>query len=528
MTRTFKQHAAFSLVVTTLALALGGCFGYLFGCAMVIHTTRNALEEYALRIQGLVSSFVNESYQLLLTANASPYPYCSDAELAYFRSLIFRAEYVHDLGRMRENQINCSAIMGRLAQPKSVSPADIVNPDGTRTHRNLPPSETDALQSNGVQLGNSYIVFSNYRYSHLGSTSIHYIRTSPNLRTGQIGVLRGKAINLDQQVLTQNGDFWRNGVLYATRCSTQKPSCTVTYISLREALQNNRFLIRTCAFAGGLAGLLFGLFCSTIYRRSKGLERQLRRAIHKNDVQIVYQPIVDLSSGKTVEAEALARWTDEDGFSISPETFIRIAEEHGFIGEFTEMVVRQVLRDFGEFLPDHPDFRININVAAADLADAKFLPMLANSLRQAGVSPSNLAIEVTESSTARVQIARETIHLLREAGHSVQIDDFGTGYSSLAYLHDLAVDAIKIDRVFTQAIGTESVTVGILPQILAMAKILNLQVIAEGIETVDQAGYFAGSEIPVLGQGWLFGRPVAAQAFLEQLAQASNKVPVAQ
>jgi sensor c-di-GMP phosphodiesterase-like protein len=98
-------------------------------------------------------------------------------------------------------------------------------------------------------------------------------------------------------------------------------------------------------------------------------------------------------------------------------------------------------------------------------------------------------------------------------GHSVYIDDFGTGYSSLAYLHDLSVDGIKIDRAFTKAIGTEAVTVSIIPQILAMAGALKLQVTVEGIETEEQADYFAGSERRLLAQGWYFGRPLPAAEF---------------
>ena len=116
-------------------------------------------------------------------------------------------------------------------------------------------------------------------------------------------------------------------------------------------------------------------------------------------------------------------------------------------------------------------------------------------------------------------MAIETIHRLRLRGHSVHIDDFGTGYSSLSYLQDLSVDAIKIDRSFTQSIGTGAVTMAILPQILAMAEALDLHVIAEGIETVEQAGYFATAKQPVLAQGWLFGRPVPAKRFYRALAE---------
>jgi sensor c-di-GMP phosphodiesterase-like protein len=135
-----------------------------------------------------------------------------------------------------------------------------------------------------------------------------------------------------------------------------------------------------------------------------------------------------------------------------------------------------------------------------------------------------VAIEITESSTVRRGAAIETIRILRENGHSVHIDDFGTGYSSLSYLQDLSVDAIKIDRSFTQAVGTESVVVAILPQILAMAEALKLEVIVEGVETTEQANYFASFAQPLFVQGWLFGRPVPPGEFQGLLAKNISKM----
>jgi sensor c-di-GMP phosphodiesterase-like protein len=149
--------------------------------------------------------------------------------------------------------------------------------------------------------------------------------------------------------------------------------------------------------------------------------------------------------------------------------------------------------------------------------------MLERALKQAEVPAESLIIEITESSTARHEVAIAAILRLRERGHSVHIDDFGTGYSSLSYLHELSVDAIKIDRSFTRTIGTEAVTAGILPQILAMAGALHLQVIVEGIETSQQAEYFATMAQPILGQGWLYGRAVAAEEFHRLLAEDVNR-----
>jgi len=225
------------------------------------------------------------------------------------------------------------------------------------------------------------------------------------------------------------------------------------------------------------------------------------------------------SDMKGTKAEALARWTDEEGNVVSPDVFIRIAEDHGFVGEITRQVVKRALRDFAETLRQHPDFHISVNATAMDLCDPEFLSMLDGSLKQAKVQPKSLAIEITESSTASREEAMETIRNLRARGHSIHIDDFGTGYSNLSYLLYISVDTIKIDQAFTKVIGTDAVSAAILPQILAMAKSLGLEVIVEGIETEQQKNYFFQPTLHMYGQGWLFGRPVPAEEFHILLAE---------
>jgi len=154
------------------------------------------------------------------------------------------------------------------------------------------------------------------------------------------------------------------------------------------------------------------------------------------------------------------------------------------------------------------DFRATLNIASQDLTDPGFFAHLEGCLASAGVDPSCIGLELTERSTADQRLAVEGLAQLKSAGHVVYIDDFGTGYSSLAYLHRLDVDAIKIDQTFTQTVGTGAVTASVVPQILEMAARLGLQVVVEGIETAEQAEYFRAAGRGILGQGWLFGKPV--------------------
>jgi sensor c-di-GMP phosphodiesterase-like protein len=271
----------------------------------------------------------------------------------------------------------------------------------------------------------------------------------------------------------------------------------------------------------GLAGGVLGFFVTLAYCRNRTREQELNRAVRRDELCLAYQPVVDLASGRVVGAEALARWTDEDGLSVGPDVFVALAEKEGFAGKITRLVLRHVLRDLSSLLRADPSFQVSVNVTAWDLAETGFVSMVQAMLAQAGVRPESVTIEITETSTARNERAIETIRQLRAAGHQVHIDDFGTGYSSLAYLQDLSVDAIKIDKVFTQAIGTGSVTVSILPQILAMVDALNLEIVVEGIESEEQAQYFAAADNRdkrIRGQGWLYGKPTPVGEFLKMLA----------
>jgi sensor c-di-GMP phosphodiesterase-like protein len=398
---------------------------------------------------------------------------------------------------------------------------DFSRHDGSKVYRNLSPFRVDDQTVITVQLGDSFVVYNPYSLKTLVPPPMHYSVAAIDgpIQKPSAGGFRGE----QAPDLTTEGIPLAENSLSATRCSNEYATCMTTFISTSDALRSNRAYFTAFVLLGGFSGGLFGLLCRLIYSRNKSVEQQLLRAIRADELSVVYQPIVDLASGRIVEAEALVRWTDEYKHAVSPDVFVKVAEERGFVGEITKLVVRHVMRDFGGTLRARPSFKINVNIAAPDLADPAFLPMLEHTLEDAEIPARSLGIEITESYTARQQVAKDTIMRLRQKGHFVHIDDFGTGYSSLAYLHDLSVDSIKIDKAFTQAIGTEAVTVSILPQILTMAETLKLQVVVEGIETKAQAAYFAASNQKIHAQGWLYGRPVPARVFLQLLDEDETK-----
>jgi sensor c-di-GMP phosphodiesterase-like protein len=521
-----KCRACVAAIAILLAAAGGATGGYLLGRVHARHMAEASLANSAAKLEGMLDSFLHESNSLLNTLNTSGTPTCSQAEIAWFRKLIYHSTYLRDAGRMHGGRMECSADFGAVGLPRTSFHPNSSTSDGFNIYANLPPYASGKWPVFLLQKGDSYVVedpgferqweaiYKDYDVFFPSGPAHRWLR--PNGRNSHI---RGAIVSRDWQGLL--GD-----TVYATRCSAATHSCTVAYGSYAAALYADRFQLVLFAALGALSSVLIVLAYLFVYQHSRSMSQQLRRAIRRDKLRMVYQPIVDLATRRIVEIEALARWTDEDGFAVRPDIFVRIAEERGFVGELTELVVRHALRDFGQLLRRDPGFRLNINVTASDLVDDGFLPMLERSLQSEGVAAPSLVIEVTESSTARRLAAIHTIHQLRRRGHSVQIDDFGTGYSSLAYLKDLAVDAIKIDKAFTQAIGTEAVIGHILPQILAMAESLDLMVIVEGIETEEQARYFAGSQRPLLGQGWLFGRPVRADELNAMLA--ADEIPAAQ
>ncbi len=484
--------------------ALGIVAGFALGILLAVPLAELHLERYLSRVAAQEAASVREAHSLLSTLQQSSYAACSDAELASFRELVFRSEYIKDAGRMHAGAIDCSATAGRPSHPIGPFQSATTSQDGVITYANLVPARDPSLKRAGFQLGSAFVVLNPNLPLLEGSLPVH-LAIQPN-DAASAGPVTGDRVIRD------------GNSLVATHCSAAVLNCVAASLSVSDARRGEFGAVAGTAGLGCIAGTLIGFFLSAFRRRHRSMEQQLRRSIEKNELKVAYQPIVNLVDGKIIGAEALARWNDRDGTPVSPDLFIKIAEQHGFVGSLTSLVFRRALSEFREVLTKIPDFRLDINVTAADLADPAFLPMLDAAVDQNKVPPSSVVIEVTESSTANQEVAMESIRSLRRRGHSIYIDDFGTGYSSLSYLLYLQIDRIKIDKSFTRTIGTNAPTLAIIPGIMDMVRSLNLGVVVEGIETEQQALYFTVNDQTIHGQGFLYGEPMPAEDFLQLMA----------
>lgn len=254
------------------------------------------------------------------------------------------------------------------------------------------------------------------------------------------------------------------------------------------------------------------------------LEESLRTALAKEQFQLVYQPQVDLTSGQICGAEALIRWHHPELGLVSPADFIPIAEETGQIIEIGEWVFATACAQARQWLDAGlPACRMSINLSSIQFKRSALVATVQQLIQQTGLAPEHIELELTESAVM-TDVEQNILRLkqLKAMGVKIAIDDFGTGYSSLNYLKKFPIDTLKIDRSFVVDVATDKDDEAIVKAIMALAATLNLDVIAEGVETKEQLTVLQQYGCPLI-QGYLFSRPLPADEFAALLANGLSE-----
>ena len=248
------------------------------------------------------------------------------------------------------------------------------------------------------------------------------------------------------------------------------------------------------------------------------LHNRLRGAIGRDEFRLVYQPQINLRTGRVFGAEALLRWLPQDGTAVGPDRFIPVAEESGLILPIGEWVIHEAFQQARRWQDAGTPLQVSINVSGLQIYRADLAATLAAVQRDTGVPPGLIEIELTESTLMEdVQAVSEVLRALKRTGYSLAIDDFGTGYSSLAYLKRFPLDKLKIDRSFVTELCSNPEDQAIARAVIQIARSLKLRVIAEGVETTEQMMLLRRHGCHE-GQGYLFGRPMPANELRPMLA----------
>ncbi|WP_461482632.1 putative bifunctional diguanylate cyclase/phosphodiesterase [Porticoccus sp.] len=264
---------------------------------------------------------------------------------------------------------------------------------------------------------------------------------------------------------------------------------------------------------GRACWVLFDQQMDAMIKRGRQLQAELKAAIAEDKLELYYQPIVAAGDHQLCGFESLARWRRENGEWVSPLEFIALAEESGMIADIGLWGIETACRQIGLWNRSHAgvEYYISVNIASDSFGDERFARCISDCFQRHGVRRGQLKLELTE----RILLGDtdnmlDKLHKLIELGCEVMIDDFGTGYSSLSYLHLLPVGAMKIDRSFVQNLNQSNSSLSVVRTIIALARSLGLGIVAEGVETGEQAGQLAALGAAQL-QGYFFGRPVAAE-----------------
>lgn len=445
---------------------------------------------------------------------------CSNSDLKKLKTIKETYFFLEDLGRINKRKIACTIKNGKTSSLTELSTPDYESEDGfqyrnsqTNLFFDAEYTPTIRYRSTIATVSSTYLYMSKYGQSDIDAIGgITYTKTSTDNHF--IYGYFGKVLPNDiESTITHENSLKKlllfpDAIITKKKCSNEYNLC-VTVIDNKPGFYGLTLKYKIISlFITFLFSLITGILFENYRSGPNAFIRKLKKEIKKDNIYPVYQPQLKMSNKKITGVESLARWDDPETGMISPEVFITIAENSGLIEELTKKLVIHIFDDLHVLLESDKEFTVSINVSSELLTSDTFIEFLNKITSTYKFSRNQIILEITE----RTELEKEEMSLfskkIKENEYLVSIDDFGTGLSNLSWLSTIEPDEIKIDKMFTHAIGIESVNCITLEGIFSMLDHLPVKVVFEGIETQQQSDYIYKRVPDSIGQGWLFEKPI--------------------
>ncbi|CAG2154880.1 putative cyclic di-GMP phosphodiesterase PdeB [Cupriavidus yeoncheonensis] len=465
----------------------------------------------------------SQAFAALADLDRHPGAPCSPPSLEQAARVIYNYRYVQDAGAYAEGQYLCSPLLGDVrAKDLTLPRPDYQSSDGYIVWFRQKSPLSD--ERSDIQIGRSghYVSIDRASYVDLIDPARRPIAAIQTTTGTLIAVSTGADPDDMLDAWKHGGNVKSDEWNYAVAQSSTRQLAVVVKSPRSSVAGTWPKLLAAWLSFGVTAGAMLGWFAYKRISWQLSFPATLEWAISRRKIDVVYQPIVRIADNECVGVEALLRWTLH-GQPVSPEVFVRVAEENHLIQALTDLVLEKTVAQLGQFLAENPTFYVSINVSSEDLRSLRFLNVLRSSLAGTGIAPRQIRIEATERSFMDADTTRDVIAAFRAAGHPVYIDDFGTGYSSLSYLQTFQIDVLKIDKSFVDTIAQDTASSVVAPHIIAMAHELRLEIVAEGVESASQVAWLLDKGVQYV-QGWYYAKAMSEDALVTWLA-SRNRAP---
>jgi len=423
---------------------------------------------------------------------------CSPDDLDTLRRIALEASHLSDVGRIAEGRIVCTALWGKLADPILLPMPGYQRPN-FKIWRSSDVEGTLYEDTNLVVRGELLTVSSPSAFDDL----------DPERRGRILIYTKDNQYLFKDLEAREEKDLLSPYVIERHACSDAIDACASVRLGRTAAWHLPVFVLLAFAVGSIVIGSTLSIWLLRRRRRPRGLDEKLVSALNKGLITMEYQPLCNAFTGQVVGWEALSRWTTPSGEVISPEVFVPLAQIHGLGPTLARYVVQRALCELRTRLRDRSLY-VCVNVEPEDVADNGFPSYVRAAVAGKDVSPAQLKFEVTERTDIVQPEFLKNMQAMQAEGFCFLIDDFGTGNANFSHLAKTRFDGVKIDRLFTSALGTPSPLRSVLPAIYELAKTLGLDVTVEGVESENQLEVIRKIAPKATVQGWHLGRPQSA------------------